>query len=139
MITKVFSLDFVSSLIGPVAGSWALGLLADPVANLSADSVYEDLTLLADSPNTGYSLLNLPSWDWSPTSPGQVVAGVGAYFENAGAMPWQPVHGYFVRYHNQASDPMLAWFAGFSEPIELAPGDRIPFPDGVTFRLRNKR
>ena len=108
MITKVFSLDFVGSLIGPVAGAWALGLLADPMESLSADSVYEDLTLLADPPNTGYSLLSLPSWTWSPTSPSDVVAGVGAYFQNTGTVPWQPVHGYFVRYRNQASDPVLA-------------------------------
>ena len=139
MITKVFSLDFVSSLIGPVAGSWALGLLADPVANLSADSLYEDLTLLADPPNTGYSLLSLPSWDWSPTSPGEVVAGVGAYFQNTGATTWQTVYGYFVAYRDQASDLKLAWFDGFSASIELPPGDKITFPDGVTFALRNKR
>ncbi len=139
MITKLFSLDFVRSLIGPVASAWTLGLFAAPMDSLSADTVYDDLNLLSDPPNSGYSALSLPSWAWSPTSPGEVVAGVGAYFENAGTTPWQPVYGYYVSYRNQASDPVLAWFAAFNEPIELAPDDRITFPDGVTFRLRNKR
>ncbi len=139
MITKVFSLDFVRSLIGPVASSWTLGLFAARVDSLSADSVYVDLTLLSDPPNSGYGTLSLPSWTWSLASPGEVVAGVGMYFENTGATSWQPVYGYYVSYRDEASDPVLAWFSAFSEPIELAPGDRITFPDGVTFRLRNKR
>ena len=139
MITKLFSLDFVSSLVGPVASGWTLGLLAAQVDSLSADSVYADLTLLSDPPNSGYAGLSLPSWTWSPTSPDEVVAGVGAYFENTGTTAWQPVYGYYVSYRNQASDPVLAWFTAFNAPIELAAGDRITFPDGVTFRLRNKR
>ncbi len=139
MITTTFSLDFVNSLIGPVAGSWWLGLLADNPVNLSAASVYENLTLLASPPNTGYGLISLASWSWSPSAPTEIVGGVAAYFENTGATTWQTVYGYFVAYRDQASDLKLAWFDGFSASIELPPGDKITFPDGVTFKLRNKR
>ena len=114
--------------------NYRAALAANPAGSLDDTTTWADIEELTAAANPGYAQAPLTNWT-KEAQPYEVVAQCGG-FQNTGTQPWQPARWLCV-VADFASGPVLCWLEPINPPVTLPAGDRITFPDGVRFSLRD--
>ena len=109
--------------------NYRLALATNPPGSLRSDATWADIEELLVPSNPGYARASLTNW--AKGQPYEVIAQCGG-FENTGDVPWQAAHWFCV-----VADSTLCWLEEIDPPISLLAADRITFPGGVRFSLRD--